>query len=52
MDANAWIWVALIAFLVFCCLPMLFMGRRAKRSDQPDRSGRRDESADGPTKSG
>ena len=51
MDANAWIWVALIAFLVFCTLP-LFMGRRAKRSDQPDRNGRRDGSADDRTKSG
>lgn len=28
MEANTWIWVALIAFLVFCCLPMLFMGRQ------------------------
>ena len=32
MDANAWIWVALIAFLVFCCLPMLFMGRHGQHS--------------------
>lgn len=37
MDANVWLWVALIAFLVFCCLPMLFMGRRDSRS--PDAKG-------------
>lgn len=30
MDANSWIWLALIAFLVFCCVSMLFMGRRGK----------------------
>jgi hypothetical protein len=28
MDANSWLWIALIAFLVFCCGPMLFMGKR------------------------
>lgn len=35
MNANSWLWFALIAFLVFCCLPMLFMGRhrRNKKSD-------------------
>ncbi len=27
MDANSWVWVALVAFLVFCCLPMVFMRR-------------------------
>lgn len=28
MDANSWLWVAFIAFLVFCCyLPMRLMGR-------------------------
>lgn len=32
MDGNSWLWIALIAFLVFCCLPMLFMGRHDKRS--------------------
>lgn len=30
MNANWWLWIALIAFLVFCCLPM-FMGRRRGR---------------------
>lgn len=30
MSANWWLWIALIAFLVFCCLPMLFMGRGRK----------------------
>lgn len=38
MDANSWIWVALIAFLVFCCLPMLFMSRHDKHSDRTNRS--------------
>lgn len=32
MDANSWLWIALVAFLIFCCLPMLFMGRHDKRS--------------------
>jgi hypothetical protein len=31
MHANSWLWIALIAFLVFCCLPMLFMGRDRSR---------------------
>jgi hypothetical protein len=26
MDGTSWLWIALIAFLVFCCIPMLFMG--------------------------
>lgn len=30
MDTNSWLWIAIIAFLIFCCLPMLFMGRRGK----------------------
>lgn len=30
MNTNWWLWIALIAFLVFCCLPM-FMSRRHKR---------------------
>lgn len=33
MDANSWLWVALIAFLVFCCVPMLFMGRRRAKGE-------------------
>lgn len=32
MDADSWLWVALIAFLVFCCLPMVLMGRHHRRS--------------------
>lgn len=31
MSANWWLWIALIAFLVFCCLPMLYMGRHRGR---------------------
>jgi len=30
MDANSWLWIALIAFLVFCCGPMLSMGKRRR----------------------
>ena len=29
MNANWWLWIALIAFVVFCCLPML-RGRRRR----------------------
>ncbi len=32
MIENPWLWIALIAFLVFCCLPMLFMKRRGRPS--------------------
>lgn len=28
MDANSWLWIAVIALLALCCVPMLFMGRR------------------------
>ncbi len=29
---NSWFyWIAIIAFLIFCCGPMLFMRRRRKR---------------------
>ena len=39
MNTNTWIWIALIAFLVFCCGPMLFMGRRhSKDSDRTNMS--------------
>ena len=31
MDTNSWLWIAIVAFLIFCCLPMLFMGRHDKR---------------------
>ena len=41
MNTNTWIWIALIAFLVFCCGPMLFMGRR--RSKDSDRKNVSDE---------
>lgn len=37
MDGNAWLWVAIVAFLVFCCLPMLFMRHGAHGSRQDDR---------------
>jgi cytochrome c-type biogenesis protein CcmH/NrfF len=32
MGANWWLWIALIAFLIFCFLPMLFMRKRNSRS--------------------
>lgn len=32
MNANAWVWVALIAVVLLCCVPMLFMGRHGKTS--------------------
>lgn len=31
MNGNFWLWIALIAFLVFCCLSMLFMGGHRRR---------------------
>ena len=37
MDADSWLWVALIAFLVFCCLPMVLMGRHKKQSNYKER---------------
>jgi len=31
MNTNSWFyWIAIIAFLIFCCGPMLFMRRRRK----------------------
>lgn len=35
MKANTWLWIALLAFLVFCCLPMLRMGRHRKSESEP-----------------
>lgn len=37
MDADSWLWIALIAFLIFCCMPMLLMGRHNKRPQDKDR---------------
>lgn len=31
MNGNTWLWFALIAFLVFCVLSLLFMGRHRGR---------------------
>lgn len=39
MDADSWLWVALIAFLIFCCLPMVLMGRHKTRSHDRNRGG-------------
>ena len=36
MDADSWLWIALIAFLIFCCVPMLLMGRHSKRAHDGD----------------
>ena len=38
MDGNTWLWVALIAFLIFCCVPMLRMGW-GRRPSGPARKG-------------
>lgn len=39
MNSNTWILIALVAFLIFCCGPMLFMGRRrSKDSGQKNMS--------------
>lgn len=35
MDGIPWLWIALAAFLVFCCLPMLFM-RHDRRGNGKD----------------
>lgn len=32
MDANWWPWIAIIGFLIFCCVPMLFMHKRDSHS--------------------
>jgi len=32
MDQRSWLWIALIAFLIFCCIVMLFRGRGQDRS--------------------
>lgn len=41
MNGNSWLWIALIAFLVFCILSMLFMGRhRVRTSDAVTEEGR------------
>ena len=37
MDADSWLWIALVAFLIFCCVPMLLMGRHDKRSHHKER---------------
>lgn len=38
MNADPWLWVALVAFLIFCCVPMLFMrhGDRGGKSKSQD----------------
>ena len=36
MDADSWLWIALIAFLIFCCVPMLLMRRHGNRAHDGD----------------
>jgi len=36
MDENSWLWTALIAFLAFCCITMMFMGKGKSHSRQHD----------------
>lgn len=38
MEASSWLYVALIAFLIFCCGSMLFMGRHKEHSTSPDKT--------------
>ena len=42
MKGDWWSWIALSAFLVFCCLPMLFMRRRMRSHEAAKKD------ADGP----
>lgn len=37
MEANSWLLVASVAFLIFCCLPMLFMGRHKEHSKHTEK---------------
>lgn len=37
MDGNTWLWIALIAFLIFCCVPMLRMGWGRRPSGPTDK---------------
>lgn len=39
MDTNAWLWIAIIAFLIFCCLPMMFMRHRPHGGRDEDDAG-------------
>ena len=34
MDANWWPWIAVIDFLIFCCIPMLFTGKHDESDEQ------------------
>ena len=45
METNSWLWVALVGFLVFCCLPMLFMGRHKDHSKHTERKDRADKAS-------
>ena len=38
MEPTSWLYVALIAFLIFCCGSMLFMGRHKDQSTHTDKS--------------
>ena len=33
MSTNSWLLIALIAFLIFCCLPMFMSKRRGRPHD-------------------
>lgn len=39
MDGNTWLWIALIAFLIFCCVPMLRVGWRRRPSGPTEKGG-------------
>lgn len=44
MHVN-WLWLVIVAFLVLCCVPMLFMGRRKR--DKRGAGKKTDEKSDG-----
>ena len=46
MDVT-WLWVALIAFLAFCCGSMLFMGRGRNTPKSTDQRHAKDPDAQG-----
>lgn len=46
MDANSWVWIAVIALLALCFIPMLFMGKGGDRRDAAENQSRKSETTD------
>ena len=40
MDGIPWLWIALAAFLIFCCLPMVFMRHDHPSHEKGDADGK------------